>query len=97
MSRRVLDRFSLTQWLGIMGAALIALSLGLFYFGARSRTSAASAQPHDVDLVSGYFGDALVWHDRVRKVTCWQGTGTSGGLSCIPDWQLTPPPDGGSR
>ena len=61
-----------------------------------SPSARASSQPNDVDLVSGTFGDALVWHDRVRKVTCWQGTGTSGGLSCIPDWQLAPP-DGGSQ
>lgn len=32
-----------------------------------------------------------VIHDDTRNVTCWEYGGTNGGISCLPDWMLTPP------
>ena len=33
-----------------------------------------------------------VFHDNMYNVTCWEKLGIEGGgISCIPDWQLTPP------
>lgn len=32
-----------------------------------------------------------IWHDDDREVTCWiYHSGYAGGMSCLPDHQLTP-------
>ena len=42
--------------------------------------------------IPGYSRRLIVLHDDERNVTCWiLSSDNGGGISCIPDWQLTPP------
>lgn len=59
---------------------------------ARPQTSDASIKRVEIERMS--FGEGVtVIHDDKRNVTCWVYSTLSAGsgISCTPDWMLTPP------
>ena len=73
-------------------AGVICIGTGMIVSGwilDKRLVSSPQAAQSDVAVVSGgIFTGPTVWHDHVRHVTCWEH---GGGMSCLPDWQLTPP------
>lgn len=72
-------------------AALAAMALVL---GSPAHAETPDAEIKRIEIERMTFGTGItVIHDDKRDVTCWvfrdQSAGSSGGMSCIPDWMIT--------
>lgn len=70
---------------------LLAALAGCEVPAAPPRSESPAAERMRVPAGGDFSADVIAFHDDKRSVTCWATrgySGTTGGISCVPDWML---------